>query len=53
MKGTSVAVIIGDTGSVTKDLKKKFQAIPGKHSIDSQQKTVILRTSRNAESIEV
>jgi hypothetical protein len=28
------AVITGATGVVTKDLKKNFEAIPGKHSID-------------------
>jgi hypothetical protein len=35
-------VIIGATGIVTKGLKKNLEAIPGKHSIDSLQKTAIL-----------
>jgi hypothetical protein len=30
---------------VTTDLKKNLEAIPGKHSIDSLQKTAILGTS--------
>jgi hypothetical protein len=31
---------------VTRSLKKNLEAIPGKHSIDSLQKTAILGTSR-------
>jgi hypothetical protein len=38
-------VIIGPTGIVTKVLKENLEAIPGKHSIDSLQKTAILATS--------
>jgi hypothetical protein len=38
-------VIIGTTGIVTNDLKKNLEAIPGKHSIDSLQKTAVLGTS--------
>ena len=38
-------VIIGATGIVTRSLKKNLEAIPGKHSIDSLQKTAILGTS--------
>ena len=34
-------VIIGATGMVTKGLKKYLEAIPGKHSIDSLQKTAV------------
>jgi hypothetical protein len=37
-------VIIGVTGKVTKDLKKYLEAIPGKHSVDSLQKTAVLGT---------
>jgi hypothetical protein len=40
-----IPVVIGTTGLVTKGLKKNLEAIPGKHSIDSLQKTVILGTS--------
>jgi hypothetical protein len=38
-------VIIRATGIVTRSLKKNLEAIPGKHSIDSLQKTAILGTS--------
>jgi hypothetical protein len=37
--------IIGATGIVTKELKKCLETIPGKHSIDSLQKTAVLATS--------
>ena len=45
MKCTIVPVIIGATGIVTRSLKKNLETIPGKHSIDSLQKTAILGTS--------
>jgi hypothetical protein len=38
-------VVIGATGTVTRGLRKNLEAIPGKHSIDSLQKTAILGTS--------
>jgi hypothetical protein len=38
-------VVIGAHGIVTKSLRKNMEAIPGKHSIDSLQKTAILGTS--------
>ena len=38
-------VKIGATGIVTRSLKKNLENIPGKHSIDSLQKTAILGTS--------
>ena len=38
-------VIIGATGIVTRNLKKNLETVPGKHSIDSLQKTAILGTS--------
>ena len=38
-------VIIGATGIVTRSLKKNLEVVPGKHSIDSLQKTAILGTS--------
>ena len=45
LKCTIVPVIIGATGIVTKSLKKNLETIPGKHSIDSLQKTGIFGTS--------
>jgi hypothetical protein len=38
-------VIIGATENVSKSLQKYLETIPGQHSIDSLQKTVILGTS--------
>jgi hypothetical protein len=40
-----IPVIIKATGIVTRSLKKNLEAVPGKHSIDSLQKTAILGTS--------
>ena len=45
LKCTIIPVIIGATGIVTRSLRKNLEAIPGKHSIDSLQKTAILGTS--------
>ena len=45
LKCTIVPVIIGATGIVTRSLKKNLETIPGKHSIDSLQKTAILETT--------
>ena len=45
LKCTTVPVIIGATGIVTRSLKKNLETIPGKHSIDSLQKTAVLGTS--------
>jgi len=42
---TVIPVIIGATGIVTRSLRKNLEAILGKHSIDSLQKTVVLGTS--------
>jgi hypothetical protein len=39
---TIIPVIIGATGIATKKLRKNLEAIPGKHSIDSVQKTAII-----------
>jgi hypothetical protein len=36
-----VPVVIAATGIVTKVIEKNLEAIPGKHSIDSLQKTAI------------
>jgi hypothetical protein len=45
LKCRIIPVIIGATGIVTRNLKKNLEAAPGKHSIDSLQKTAILGTS--------
>jgi len=45
LKCKIIPVIIGATRIVTKGLWKNLEAIPGKHSIDSLQKTAILGTS--------
>jgi hypothetical protein len=45
LKCTIVPIVIGATGIVTRSLKKNLEAVPGKHSIDSLQKTAILGTS--------
>jgi hypothetical protein len=45
MKCFVIPVIIGATGIVTKELKIYLETIPGKHSIDSVQKTAVLGTS--------
>jgi hypothetical protein len=45
LKCRIIPVIIGAKGIVTKSLRKNLEAIPGKHSIDSLQKTPILGTS--------
>jgi CRISPR/Cas system type I-B associated protein Csh2 (Cas7 group RAMP superfamily) len=44
MKCFVVPVIIGATGILTKGLKKYLDTMPGKHSIDSLQKTAVLGT---------
>jgi hypothetical protein len=44
-ESTTIPVITRATGIVTKSLKKNLEAIPGKHSTDSLQKTTILGTS--------
>jgi len=45
LKCTIVPVIIGSTRIITRSLRKNLEIIPGKHSIDSLQKTAILGTS--------
>jgi len=45
LKCTIIPVTIGATGIVMRSLKKNLEAVPGKHSIDSLQKTAILGTS--------
>jgi len=45
LKCTTIPVIVGATGIVTRSLRKNLEAVPGKHSIDSLQKTAILGTT--------
>jgi hypothetical protein len=45
MKFMIIPVVIGATGTVTRGFKENLEAIPGKHSIDSLQKTAIMGTS--------
>ena len=45
LKCTIIPVIIGATGIVTRSLRKNLEAVPGKHSIDSLQKTAVLGAS--------
>ena len=45
LKCTIIPVIIGAIGIVTRSLRKDLEAVPGRHSIDSLQKTAILGTS--------
>ena len=45
LKCTIIPIIIGATGIVMRSLRKNVEAVPGKHSIDSLQKTAILGTS--------
>jgi hypothetical protein len=42
LKCTIIPVIIGATGIVTRSLRKHLEAVPGKHLIDSLQKTTVL-----------
>jgi hypothetical protein len=45
LKCTTIPIVIATTGIVTRSLRKNLEAVPGKHSIDSLQKTAILGTS--------
>jgi len=45
LKCTIIPLIIGATGIVMKNLRKNLESIPGKHLIDSLQRTAILGTS--------
>jgi len=45
LKCTTVPLITGATGIVTRSLRKNLEAVPRKHSIDSLQKTAVLGTS--------
>ena len=45
LKCTILPVITGATGIVTRSLRKNLEAVPGRHLIDSVQKTAVLGTS--------
>jgi len=45
LKCMIVPEIIGATGIVMRSLRKNLETVPGKHLIDSLQKTAILGTS--------
>ena len=45
LKFTIIPEIIVATGIVMRSLRKNLEAVPGKHSLDSLQKTAILGTS--------
>ena len=45
LKCKIIPIIIGATGIVPRSLRKNLEAVPGKPSIDSLQKTAILGTS--------
>jgi hypothetical protein len=45
LKCTTIPVIIGATGILTKNIRKNLEDIPGKYSIDSLNKTAVLGTS--------
>jgi hypothetical protein len=45
LKCTILPVVSGGTGIVTRSLRKNFEAIQGKHSTDSLQKTAVLGIS--------
>ena len=51
LKCTIIPVITGATGRVTRSLRKNLEAVPGKHSIDSLQKTAILGTSHIIQTV--
>ena len=45
LKYTTIPVIIGATGIVTRSLRKNLEDTTGKHPMDSLQKTAALGTS--------
>jgi hypothetical protein len=45
MKCLVIPVITEATGIVTEGLRKYLETIPGRHSVDSLQKTAVLWTS--------
>jgi hypothetical protein len=53
LKCKIIPVIIGVTGIATKSLRKNLEAIPGKHSIASLQKSHTWNSTHNTESTAV
>jgi len=51
LKSTILPVITGAIGIVTRILRKNLETVPGKHSIDSLQKTAILGTSHITQKV--
>jgi len=51
LKCTIVPVITGTNGIVTRRLRINLETVPGKHSIDSLQKTAILGTSHTIRKV--
>jgi hypothetical protein len=45
LKFTIIPITTGAIGIVTRSLRKNLEAIPGKYSIDSPQKSAVLGTS--------
>jgi len=45
LKCMIIPATIGANGIVTRGLRKNLAAVPGKHAIDSLQKTAVLATS--------
>jgi hypothetical protein len=48
---TIIPVIVGAIGIVTRSLRKNLEAVPGKPSIDSLQKTAILGTAHTIRKV--
>ena len=51
LKCTIIPVINEATGIVTRSLRKNLEAVPGKHWIDSPQKTAVLGTSHTIRKV--
>ena len=51
LKCAIILAIIGATGIVTRSFRTNLEAVPGKHSIDSLQKTAILGTSHTVRKV--
>ena len=51
LKYTIIPIITGATGILTRSLRKNLETLPGKHSIDSLQKTAILGTSHTIRKV--
>jgi hypothetical protein len=51
MKCVFVPVTTAATGTVTNGLDRNLEAIPGKHSIESLQKTAVLGTAHTIREV--